>query len=77
MGNYLDFYLLLDVSGSMGLATTTAGQTQLAAINPDNKNVYPGGCVFACHFSQKMCTQSPSRRLRKPARAIVSRDPTI
>jgi hypothetical protein len=24
-----------------------------------------------------MCTQSPSRRLRKPARAIVSRDPTI
>src|SRR5208282_3954824 len=56
MGKYLDFYLLLDVSGSMGLPTTTAGQTQLAAINPDNKNVYPGGCVFACHFSQKMCT---------------------
>ena len=46
MGKYLDFYLLLDVSGSMGLPTTTAGQTQLAA----------GGCTFACHFSQKMCT---------------------
>jgi Flp pilus assembly protein TadG len=56
MGKYLDFYLLLDVSGSMGLPATTAGQTQLAAISPDNKNVYPGGCVFACHFSQKMCT---------------------
>jgi Flp pilus assembly protein TadG len=56
MGKYLDFYLLLDVSGSMGLPTTTAGQTQLAAISPDNKNVYPGGCTFACHFSQKMCT---------------------
>jgi hypothetical protein len=40
----------------MGLPATTAGQTQLAAISPDNKNVYPGGCVFACHFSQKMCT---------------------
>ncbi len=56
MGKYLDFYLLLDVSGSMGLPATTAGQTQLAAISPDMKNVYPGGCVFACHFSQKMCT---------------------
>ena len=56
MGKYLDFYLLLDVSGSMGLPTTTAGQTQLAAISPDNKNIYPGGCTFACHFSQKMCT---------------------
>ena len=40
----------------MGLPTTTTGQTQLAAISSDNKNVYPGGCTFACHFSQKMCT---------------------
>jgi len=40
----------------MGLPATTAGQTQLAAISPDNKNVYPGDRVFACHFSQKMCT---------------------
>ena len=56
MGKYLDFYLLLDVSGSMGLPTTTAGQTQLAAISPDNKNIYPTGCVFACHFSEKICT---------------------
>jgi Flp pilus assembly protein TadG len=58
MGKYLDFYLLLDVSGSMGLPTTTAGLTQLAAISPDMKNpaAYPSGCAFACHFSQKMCT---------------------
>jgi Flp pilus assembly protein TadG len=56
MGKYLDFYLLLDVSGSMGLPTTTTGQNQLAAISPDDKDVYPGGCVFACHFSQKMCS---------------------
>jgi len=56
MGKYLDFYLLLDVSGSMGLPATTEGQLQLAAISPDEKNQYPGGCVFACHFSQKMCT---------------------
>ena len=46
MGKYLDFYLLLDVSASMGLPSTPAGQTALAAINPDSS-----GCFFACHFS--------------------------
>jgi Flp pilus assembly protein TadG len=51
MGTYLDFYLLLDVSGSMGIPTTTAGQNALAAINPDNRSDYPNGCTFACHFS--------------------------
>ncbi len=50
MGKYLDFYLLLDTSGSMGLPTTNAGQSALAAINPDMKSSYPTGCVFACHF---------------------------
>ena len=39
---YLDFYLLVDVSGSMGLPATQAGQTTLAANN--------SGCQFACHF---------------------------
>ena len=39
---YLDFYLLVDVSGSMGLPATQAGQTTLASNN--------GGCQFACHF---------------------------
>ncbi|MGA8172875.1 MAG: pilus assembly protein TadG-related protein [Methylocystis sp.] len=46
MGKYLDFYLLLDVSASMGLPSTPAAQNQLAAINPD-----ASGCFFACHFS--------------------------
>jgi len=55
MGKYLDFYLLLDVSGSMGLPSTTAGQIALAAINPDQRSQYPTGCVFACHFTEKMC----------------------
>ena len=50
MGKFLDFYLVLDTSGSMGLPTTDAGQTALAAINPDMKSSYPTGCVFACHF---------------------------
>ncbi|WP_267361548.1 MULTISPECIES: pilus assembly protein TadG-related protein [unclassified Methylobacterium] len=51
MGSYLDFYLALDMSGSMGLPTSTAGQQQLMAINPDDRSQYPGGCQFACHFS--------------------------
>ena len=33
---YLDFYLTLDVSGSMGLPSTRAEQTRLAQVNPDN-----------------------------------------
>lgn len=48
---YLDFYLMIDVSGSMGLPSTQSEQTRLAAVNPDDKSQYPGGCVFACHFS--------------------------
>ena len=40
--SYLDFYIMLDVSGSMGLPTSSDGQAKLAANN--------GGCLFACHF---------------------------
>lgn len=50
MGMYLDFYLALDMSGSMGLPTSTDGQKQLMAINPDDRSDYPNGCQFACHF---------------------------
>lgn len=39
--SYIDFYLLVDVSGSMGLPSTLAGQSAL--INYNN-------CQFACHF---------------------------
>jgi Flp pilus assembly protein TadG len=54
---YLDFYLMLDVSGSMGLPSTNAEQTRLAAINPDDFSVYANGCTFACHFqSQNSCS---------------------
>ncbi|MBV8791966.1 MAG: phosphomannomutase, partial [Pseudolabrys sp.] len=54
MGKYLDFYLVLDVSGSMGLPTSAAQQQLLAQNNPDNSQytaTYPTGCAFACHFS--------------------------
>ena len=48
---YLDFYLTLDVSGSMGLPSTAAEQTRLSQVNPDNYRQYPTGCTFACHFA--------------------------
>jgi Flp pilus assembly protein TadG len=64
---YIDFYLLLDVSGSMSFPSTAAEQARLQAVNPDNMNPpsggngYPGGCTFACHFStQGACPQSGS-----------------
>jgi Flp pilus assembly protein TadG len=48
---YLDFYLMLDVSESMGLPSTDAEQTRLAGINPDMFSEYPKGCTLACHFT--------------------------
>lgn len=48
--SYLDFYLLLDVSGSMGLPTTSAGMAALAKSNHDMYSDYQQGCQFACHF---------------------------
>ncbi len=59
---YINFYLMLDVSGSMSFPSTLAEQSRLMAVNPDNLNGspgYPGGCAFACHFtSQGACAQS-------------------
>jgi hypothetical protein len=48
---FLDFYLMLDVSGSMGLPSTDAEQTRLSKISPDMFAQYPGGCTLACHFT--------------------------
>ena len=48
---YIDFYLMLDVSGSMSMPSTTAEQARLQAVNPDNLGQYPTGCTFACHFA--------------------------
>jgi Flp pilus assembly protein TadG len=62
---YIDFYLMLDVSGSMSFPSTTAEQLRLMAVNPDNlngSNGYPGGCQFACHFTrQGACAQTSSQ----------------
>ncbi len=57
---YIDFYLTLDVSGSMGLPSTAAEETRLSSVNPDNYRQYPTGCTLACHFSPKnsACTDT-------------------
>ena len=54
---YLDYYLALDVSGSMGLPSTPAEAVRLQNISPDNYVQYPTGCTLACHFSQPPLSQ--------------------
>ena len=49
--SYINFYMMLDVSGSMSFPSTTNEQTRLQAVNPDNNTLYPNGCTFACHFT--------------------------
>jgi Flp pilus assembly protein TadG len=60
---YINFYLMLDVSGSMSFPSTTSEQARLMAVNPDNLTGsmgYSQGCQFACHFTaQGGCQQTP------------------
>ena len=70
---YLDFYLTLDVSGSMGLPSTPAEQTRLGKINPDNwvqyRNSTGVSCTLACHFAPKgsACVDPPVVAPNPPA----------
>lgn len=69
--SYINFYMMLDVSGSMSFPSTTNEQTRLQAVNPDNYTLYPNGCTFACHFTrQGACTQAeqgPTGNTNNPA----------
>jgi Putative Flp pilus-assembly TadE/G-like len=58
---YLDFYLTLDVSSSMGLPSTPAEAVRMQAVNPDNWVQYRTGCTLACHFAPRnsACTDPP------------------
>jgi Flp pilus assembly protein TadG len=68
---FLDFYLMLDVSGSMGLPSTDAEQTRLSLVNPDDFTVYPAGCTFACHFQTNACSD-PSTGQHANAAGVTS-----
>jgi len=67
---YINFYLMLDVSGSMSMPSSAAEQARLMAVNPDNLLGNPGyaqGCQFACHFSaQGACAQNPPNPATPP-----------
>jgi Flp pilus assembly protein TadG len=67
---YINFYLMLDVSGSMSFPSTTSEMQRLMAVNPDNLHPsnsppnggYPQGCQFACHFAaQGACSQTETQ----------------
>jgi Flp pilus assembly protein TadG len=58
--SYLNFYLLLDVSASMGIPSTASEINRLATVNPDYLNLYPGGCTIACHFTAYKACQNAS-----------------
>jgi Flp pilus assembly protein TadG len=59
---YLDFYLTLDVSGSMGLPSTAAEANRMQWSSPDNFIQYPTGCTLACHFAPQnsACVDPPN-----------------
>lgn len=74
MPTYINFYLMLDVSGSMSFPSTAAEQARLMAVNPDNllgSPGYPQGCQFACHFSaQGACGQTGNPVHQGPIPAV-------
>jgi len=74
MPTYINFYLMLDVSGSMSFPSTAAEQARLMAVNPDNLLGTPGysqGCQFACHFSaQGACAQTGNPVHQGPIPAV-------
>ncbi len=71
---YINFYLMLDVSGSMSFPSTPSEQARLMAVNPDNNlgnPGYPQGCQFACHFqAQGACAQTGTLVYQGPIPAV-------
>ncbi|GJD44463.1 hypothetical protein AFCDBAGC_2330 [Methylobacterium cerastii] len=68
--SYLDFYLMVDVSGSMGLPTSVNDMNRLAGMNVESAMTdSKQGCMFACHFPgangwNKAVNASPQIQLR-------------
>jgi Flp pilus assembly protein TadG len=74
---YLDFYLMLDVSGSMGLPSTTAEAQRMQNINPDMNVPYPSGCTLACHFAQPPLNQLNTSACIDPAPNTPPHNPPL
>lgn len=76
---YINFYLMLDVSGSMSFPSTPSEQARLMAVNPDNNlgnPGYPQGCQFACHFkAQGACAQTGDPVHQGPIPAVGQKYP--
>jgi len=72
---YLDFYLTVDVSGSMGLPSTPAEAIRMQSINPDNFVQYPTGCTLVATLPAKQRVQGSSVTslpIRRPIRPTNS-----
>ncbi|MET0258186.1 MAG: pilus assembly protein TadG-related protein [Methylobacterium sp.] len=72
VSSYLDFYLMVDVSGSMGLPSTDKGMTDLAAVNTDMIDDYKQGCQFACHFPGNVGWSKAAGRIQLRSDAVNS-----
>jgi Flp pilus assembly protein TadG len=75
LSTYIDFYMALDVSGSMGMPSTSSEQTRLMSVNPDNYALYPSGCTFACHFQAQGSCYQPNQGQKWPASQINNPPP--
>jgi Flp pilus assembly protein TadG len=73
---YIDFYMTLDVSGSMGLPSTPAEAVRMQSISPDNYVQYPTGCTLACHFAQPPLSQLNTSACIDPSPNTPSGNPT-
>ncbi len=65
----IDFYLLLDNSGSMAIPATSAGLTTMGSTMYKGKLAFGGGCAFACHEfksgRRKPCIEQSAGRQRR------------
>jgi len=62
---YLDFYLMLDVSGSMGLPSTDAEQSRLSLVNPITLDNIRVAARLLAILPYRTCALIPARTSRK------------
>ena len=65
---YINFYLMLDVSGSMSFPSTTAEQARLLAVNPDNYRRVSAAAAVRVSFYRARELAARSRSRTNPRR---------